>query len=137
MAAALSVHAAALTSHKLSAGERGRALVLALSKDQAGHTREYARGFLQASPILAQSIIEDSRETIRLKGNTEILAHASNFRSVRGATLISCVFDELAYWRDENAAHPDIEVYRAIRPSLVTTDAMIIGIIPRSCDNDS
>jgi len=117
-----------MQSHSLSAGERGRALTLAVSKDQAAHTREYARGFLKESPVLAQSILEDSRETIKLRGGTEICAHASNFRSVRGGTLISCIFDECAFWRDENAANPDIEVYRAIRPSLVTTDAMLIGI---------
>jgi len=128
MAGALSVHAATMQAHKLSPGERGRALTLAVSKDQGSHCREYARGFLKASKILSQSVIEDSRETIRLKGGIEIIAHASNFRSVRGGTLISCVFDECAFWRDENSANPDEEVYRAIRPSLVTTDAMLIGI---------
>ena len=128
IAGALSVHATTMQKHPLAPGERGRALTLAVSKDQAGACREYARGFLRTSPILSKSIIEDSAERITLKGGLEIIAHASNFRSVRGGTLVLCVFDECSFWRDENAAHPDIEVYRAIRPSLVTTGGMLIGI---------
>ncbi len=117
-----------MQSHKTVIGERARALNLAGSKDQAAATREYARGFLQASKILGQSVVEDSKETIKLKGGVEICSHASSFRSVRGGTLILCILDEIAYFRDEASANPDQEIYTAVRPSLVTTDAMLVGI---------
>jgi hypothetical protein len=38
------------------------------------------------------------------------------------------VFDEVAIWRDELSATPDIEVYTAVLPSLLTTRGMLIGI---------
>jgi hypothetical protein len=36
--------------------------------------------------------------------------------------------DEVAFWRDENSSQPDVEAYRALLPSLATTNGMIIGI---------
>jgi hypothetical protein len=42
--------------------------------------------------------------------------------------LCACVLDEVAYWRDEASALPDIETYRAVLPSLATTNGMLIGI---------
>jgi hypothetical protein len=42
--------------------------------------------------------------------------------------LLATIFDEIAYWRDEVSANPDIETYRAVRPSLVRTGGMLIGI---------
>ncbi len=128
IAEAASVHAATMQKHSLAPGERGRALTLAVSKDQAGACREYGRAFLKASPILAQALADDSAEKITLKNGLSIEAHASNFRSVRGGTLIIAVFDECAYWRDETSASPDVEIYRAVRPSLMTTGGMLIGI---------
>ena len=51
-----------------------------------------------------------------------------SFRSIRGRTLLACVFDEVAMWRDEVSAIPDLEVYRAVLPALMTTSGMFIGI---------
>jgi hypothetical protein len=42
--------------------------------------------------------------------------------------LVACVFDEIAYWRDETSAIPDVETYRAVLPSLATTNGILIGI---------
>ena len=54
--------------------------------------------------------------------------HANSFRTVRGRTLVACVMDECAFWRDETSAIPDIETYRAVLPALATTRGMLIGI---------
>jgi len=128
MAGAIQTHAASMQQYALAPGERGRALTLAVSKDQAGAVREYARGFLKASPVLQQMVVDDSSERISLKGGMAIEAHASSFRSVRGGTLTACVLDEIAFFRDETSAQPDKEIYRAIKPSLMTTGGMLIAI---------
>ena len=128
MAGALAAHACTMVEHTLSPGERGRAITVAVSKDQAGACREYSRGFLKESEILRLSILDDSAEKITLEGGLEISAHASNFRSVRGATCVVAILDETAFWMDENAANPDKEIYRAIKPSLLTTQGRLIGI---------
>jgi hypothetical protein len=47
---------------------------------------------------------------------------------VRGRTLVATVLDEVSFWRDETSATPDIETYRAILPSLATTNGMLVGI---------
>jgi hypothetical protein len=41
---------------------------------------------------------------------------------------LACIFDEAAYWRDDLSALPDVETYRAVKPSLVRCSGMLIGI---------
>jgi hypothetical protein len=57
-----------------------------------------------------------------------IAVHSNSFRTVRGRTLVAAIFDEVSFWRDESSATPDIEVYRAVLPSLATTNGILIGI---------
>src|SRR5262249_26517498 len=45
-----------------------------------------------------------------------------------GRTLVACILDEVSFWRDETSAAPDVETYRAVLPSLVTTNGMLVGI---------
>jgi hypothetical protein len=87
----------------------------------------YVRGFLESSPILRQEIESITASEIRLRNNVVIGTHDS-FRSIRGRTLRACIFDEVSLWRDEVSATPDIEVYRAVLPSLIESGGMLIGI---------
>jgi hypothetical protein len=129
MAAAIAVYLAAFRQHKLSPGETGFVLVLAASKSQGRTVFDYCRGFLDASPILRQQQVgEPTADEIRLKGNIIIGVHTNNYRTVRGRTLLACIFDEVAFWRDETTSLPDIETYRAVLPSLATTGGPLIGI---------
>jgi hypothetical protein len=113
---------------RLSPGETGYVLVLAASKAQANVVFSYALGFLESSPVLAQLIETTTQDEIRLAGNIVIGTHPNNFRTVRGRTLLACIFDEVAFWRDETTATPDVETYRAILPALATTGGPLIGI---------
>ena len=128
MAAALAVYQACFVEHRLSAGETGYVLVLAASRDQAHVVHDYVRAFLAASPVLRQEIDSTTASEIRLRSGLIIAVHANSFRSVRGRTLLAAIFDEVAFWRDENSASPDIETYRAVLPALMTTQGMLIGI---------
>ena len=47
---------------------------------------------------------------------------------MRGRTLLAVVLDETALFRDEASAQPDIEIYRACVPALLTTKGMMVGI---------
>jgi hypothetical protein len=128
IAAALAVYLAAFTRPKLSVGEIGMVLVLAASRDQAQTVFSYIKGFLDASPILRKEIAGQSVSEITLKNGIVIAVHANSFRTIRGRTLIAAIFDEVAFWRDETSATPDLEVYRAVMPALATTDGLLIGI---------
>ena len=65
---------------------------------------------------------------IRLTNGVVIAVHSNSYRSVRGRTLLACIFGEIAFWRDDTSANPDIETYRAVLPSLAGSGGMLIGI---------
>lgn len=129
MAGAVAVYEAVTAdTARLAAGEVGNVLVLAASKTQAQNVYNYARGFLEASPILAGMIESMTADEIRLANRTAICIHTANHRTIRGRTVIAAIFDESAFWRSEESSSPDVEVYRAVLPALATTNGMLIGI---------
>jgi hypothetical protein len=128
MAAALAVYFALFVKHKLAGGEHAMVLVLAASVEQAKVVFNYTLAFLQNSDVLKKEIAGTTRGEIRLKNGITIAIHSNSFRSVRGRTLCACVFDELAFWRDDTTATPDSETYSAVLPSLITTNGMLVGI---------
>jgi hypothetical protein len=130
MAGLIAAYTATCLDHaaKLAPGETGYVLCLAPSRDQASVVRDYAYGFIAGSPVLRKQLRHTTQDEIRLHGNVVIAVHPPNFRTIRGRTLLACVFDESAFWRDETSATPDIEAYRAVVPALASTGGMLIGI---------
>jgi hypothetical protein len=128
VAAALAVYFGLFVPHRLARGGKGLVLVLAASRDQARVVFGLAKGFLEASPTLARELVDATAEEIRLANGVTIAIHANSFRSIRGRTLLACIFDEVSFWRDETSATPDQEIFRAVLPSLMTTGGMLIGI---------
>ena len=113
MAAAISCYIAALQNHKLAPGEVGYVLLLAASRSQASVAFDYVVGFLQSSPILKQQIDSVTASEVRLADGIVIGVHAGSYSTIRGRTLLAVVGDETSFWRDENSATPDLEIYRA------------------------
>jgi hypothetical protein len=128
MAAALAVFLALFQQHKLAKGETGHVLVLAATADQARTVFQYALGFVESAELLRREVSSVTQHEIRLKNNVTIAVHVNSYRTVRGKTLLACVFDEVSFWRDEGSATPDVETYRAVLPSLVASNGMLIGI---------
>jgi hypothetical protein len=130
MAAAIAAYVATCLDHasKLAAGERGMVLTLSASKAQADTVHGYAEAFIAGSPILRQRICDVTAEQIRLDGDLVLGTHHNSFRTIRGRSLLCAIFDEVAYWRDDASANPDVEVYRAVMPALATTRGLLIGI---------
>jgi hypothetical protein len=128
IAAAIAVHLALFIQHRLARGETGMCLVLAGSRDQARQCFGYVRGLLESAPALWAEVVNITRYEIEFKSGVVVAVHSNSFRTIRGRTLLGCVFDETAFWRDESSAMPDVETYRAVLPSLATTNGMLIGI---------
>jgi hypothetical protein len=128
IAAAVAIYFALFVKHKLSPGEKGVALVLAASVDQARTVFNYIRGFLEAAPALRREVVAINRFEIALRNGITLAVHPNSFRTVRGRTLVACVFDEVAFWRDESTATPDTEVYTAVLPALATTGGVLCAI---------
>jgi hypothetical protein len=128
VAAAIAVYLALFVKHRLAKGEKGMVLVLAASVAQARAVYEYIRGFLDASVALSKEVLSANRAELTLANGIIIAVHSNSFRTIRGRTLLACVMDETAFWRDESSALPDVETYRGILPALATTNGMLIGI---------
>jgi hypothetical protein len=74
-------------------------------------------------------VLSSRREAIDLRNNISIEVHTASYRTVRGYTIVGAILDELAFWRSDESAEPDIEVVRALRPAMATVPgAMLLGI---------
>jgi hypothetical protein len=128
VSAAIAIYLALFAKHKLARGEKGMCLIIAGSTAQASTVFNYIRGFLEASPALAKEVAAVSRHEVTLRNGIILGVHSNSFRTVRGRTLVACVMDEVAYWRDLDSALPDTETYSAVLPALATTNGMLVGI---------
>ena len=129
MAAALLVFFALLAPlPALAQGEQAHVICISASRGQAAVVLRYVLGFIEASPILRRQILQVKAEEIVLRNGVVIGVHTSSFRTIRGRTIIAAVFDECAFWRDETSAMPDVELYRAVLPSLAASRGMLVAI---------
>ena len=87
----------------------------------------YEKDLDRAEELRQQIPDERLRAQITLERGISIGTHANSFRTLRGRTLLACVFDEAAFWRDESSANPDQAVYTAVLPMLLRTGGMLIG----------
>jgi hypothetical protein len=116
-------------SSDLNLGERGTALYLAPTQDQAGRAFRYARDFIEHSALMRKLVTAKTAGSIELSNGIDIEIQAANWRYVRGATTIVVVLDESAFLRNEaDSANKDEDIVTALRPSLVTTGGPMILI---------
>jgi hypothetical protein len=132
--AALLVYLATMVDYRsqLVLGERGVVLCLARTQEQSQVVLEYVAGIIEAAPMLAKMVIRRAADSLTLfnRGATIVIAvRAASFRSVRGLTCVAAVADEIAFWQGEDgSANPDVEILRAVRPTLLTTHGPLIAI---------
>lgn len=87
------------------------------------------QGLLQGIPLLRGKVLKESAEEIHLDNRVSLEIHAASFRGTRGYTLAAVVCDEIAFWRSDDSANPDLEIVNALRPGLATIpQALLIGI---------
>jgi hypothetical protein len=113
----------------LRPGERATVLCLACDRAQARIITRYTTAYFREVPLLAPLVQRESDDGLELSNGVEIIVGTNSFRAVRGRTIAIAIFDEVAYWRDEESTTPDVETYNAVSPGLVTLPgAMLIGI---------
>lgn len=131
IASLITAHAAALFDGEalLRKGERAACLCLAADKDQAKILLGYVRSYFTEVPLLANMVTRETATGFELSNGVDVAIVTNNFRAVRGRTILCAVPDEVAFYRDENSAAPDIETYRALLPGMATLPgAMLVGI---------
>lgn len=103
-------------------GQRGRVPIMAATKEQAREAFNYLLGIFTEIPAFAEMVDgEPTADTIRLKNRVDIQISTASYKTARGFTPVAAICDEIAFWFVEsNAANPDSEVLRALKPGLAT-----------------
>jgi hypothetical protein len=104
----------------LAAGEVATVAVIAADRRQARVIFRFITGLLDGVPMLRALVAERTAETIVLSNRVTIEVHTASFRVTRGYTFGAVLCDETAFWRSEDTARPDTEIFRALRPGLGT-----------------
>jgi hypothetical protein len=119
--------AAAANPKCLAAGETALVLLCAPAKYQ-NVVLGYVKALFRTVPMLRPLVARETPESLELVTGITIAVQTSNFRTVRGPSLVACVVDEIAFLRDEQSATPDRELIRAVAPAMITTRGVLIGI---------
>ncbi len=115
--------------HLLRPGETAAVMCLAVDRLQARVVLKYTKAFFERIDLLRDLVTREHADGLDLSTNVELSVLASNFRSVRGRSIACAVLDEVAFWRDENSASPDLETYAALVPGMATIPgSMIVGM---------
>jgi hypothetical protein len=114
---------------KLRPGEVATIMCIAVDREQANIVLNYIKAYFETVPALAALVKSIDRDGVTLRNGVAIEVHTNSFRSVRGRTIIAAIFDEVAFWRSEDSAVPDVEVAGAVQPGLARMkDSMLILI---------
>lgn len=129
-AALLAVFHACFQDHRdrLSPGEVATVLCIAADRKQARSVFRYITGLMNANPMLQRLIVRETAETLELSNRAVIEVGTASFRSTRGYTFAAVIADEIAFWRSEDTANPDVEILNAVRPGLATLDGPLIAL---------
>ena len=131
IASVIAAHFAAFTDYRtlLRPGERALIMALAVDRDQARIVLNYTRSYFENIGMLHQLVTRETADGFELANGAEVAIYTNSFRSVRGRTLAAVIFDEVAFWRDDNSAAPDRETYNAVLPGLATLPGtLLVGI---------
>ena len=122
-AATTATYLATLCDHsdQLAPGERAVLPLLSATTWQAMRAFNLIRGIFASAPALASLIESETADTLRLRNAVDIECRPASFRTIRGATAIAFIADEVGFWFNaEQARNPDSEILAAARPALAT-----------------
>lgn len=127
VAALLAVFLACFRRYTLAPGERGVVMVIATDRYQARIVFNYIVALLESTPMLARLIEGKPRvESVDLKNGISVEIHTASFRAIRGRTVVAAILDEIAFWPVDDAANPDAEILRALRPGMATIPGALL-----------
>ena len=103
----------------LARGEVGMLLTLARDREQSKVVFNYIRGILEAVPALSQMVTAWRADEIELNNGITIAVKTSDYRAIRGVTVVCAIADEVCFW-DSQGVNPDRQVFQALRPAMAT-----------------
>ena len=128
-AATLGLHAA-LGDYRarLGRGEVATVAMIASDRRQARQLMNYVDGLIADSPMIAAEVSGRTQETISFAHRVNLEVHTTSFRSTRGYSYAAVILDEMAFFRDDMSANPDVELVRAVRPGLANLGGRLLGL---------
>lgn len=120
----------------LAPGEVASGLIVAPDLRLARQCLRYALGAAKKTPAIAALIRSESSDGFavsRENGHTvalEALPATRGGSALRGRSLVGAVLDEAAFFRDEDYAVNDAEVFKAVAPRVMPEGQVIIGSTP-------
>ena len=131
IAAVAAAFEAVLVDHskQLSAGERGIVPVISPTRHQSRVVREYLRSIFETD-VLRREVVSTDRDGFELKNNIRLETLTGDFRAVRGFSCVAAIIDEAAFfgYGEQVKVKSDLELVRAVKPSLATTNGRLICI---------
>jgi hypothetical protein len=128
-AAAKGLHAALQDYRdRLGPGEVATVAMIASDRRQARQLMNYCKGLIADSALIAAEVTNQTQETITFAHRVNLEVHTTSFRSTRGYSYAAVILDELAWFRDELSATPDVELVRAVRPGLLNLQGRLLGL---------
>lgn len=110
------------------AGARGVVVPL-VAQDLRGAQRSlfgYVRELIAASPLLSREVTRETATELELAGRVTIATYPSRPAAVRGVRAPCAVADELAFFVTTDGRPTDVEMLRALRPTLATTGGRLL-----------
>jgi hypothetical protein len=110
----------------LAPGEVATVAVIAANRQQARSIFRFTQGLLTAVPMLRAMIEDETADSITLTNRVVIEIQTASFRVTRGYSFAAVLTDETAFWRSDDSANPDVEIFTALRPGLTTIPGAIL-----------
>jgi hypothetical protein len=128
-AAAVGLHAALQDYRdRLGPGEVATVAMIASDRRQARQLMNYVKGLIEGSALISGEVTNQTQETISFEHRVNLEVHTTSFRSTRGYSYAAVILDELAFFRDDLSANPDVELVRAVRPGLANLSGRLLGL---------
>lgn len=112
---------------RLGPGEWATVALIASDRRQARQLMSYCKGLVHDSPLIAGELERETETELDFTHRTRIEVHVASFRSTRGYSYACVLLDELAFYRDDLSANPDVELVRAVRPGLANLGGRLLG----------
>lgn len=120
----------------LAAGELAVALLVAPDMRLARQGLRYALGATKSVPALARLLVSESSDAFTLQRpdgrsvSVEVLPATRGGSALRGRSLVSAVLDEAAFFRDDQFAVNDTEVFKAVAPRILPGGMVVVASTP-------
>jgi hypothetical protein len=110
----------------VTSGEPAYIVIAAADKKQARAILAYLKALLVETELLASLVVREAAEELVLSNGVTIEIATSNYKSIRGRTVICALLDEVAFWSSEDSANPDVETVAALRPAMATIPGSLL-----------